>query len=118
LAVPAFFMVPVSFTTGGFIDWPPQGFSLKWYRAYLESQQWMAATVRSVGVGVVSATLAMLIGVPAAFVLARREFAGKTGALALILAPLVIQRMIIDVAQLYLYERTILMVTARCYEVD
>src|SRR5262249_34950482 len=25
LAVPAFFMVPVSFTTGGFIDWPPQG---------------------------------------------------------------------------------------------
>jgi len=105
LAVPAFFMVPVSFTTGGFIDWPPQGFSLKWYRAYLESPQWMAATVRSVGVGVVSATLAMLIGVPAAFALARREFTGKTGALALILSPLVIPRMIIAVALFYLYAR-------------
>ena len=105
LAVPAFFMVPVSFTTSGFIDWPPQGFSLKWYRAYLESPQWMAATVRSVGVGVVSATLAMLIGVPAAFALARREFAGKTGALALILSPLVIPRMIIAVALFYLYAR-------------
>src|SRR5216683_2473823 len=91
--------------TGGFIDWPPQGFSLKWYRAYLESPQWMAATVRSVGVGVVSATLAMLIGVPAAFALARREFTGKTGALALILSPLVIPRMIIAVALFYLYAR-------------
>ena len=105
LAVPAFFMVPVSFTTGGFIDWPPQGFSLRWYRAYLESPQWMAATLRSLGVGVVSATLAMLIGVPAAFALARRDFAGKTGALALILSPLVIPRMIIAVALFYLYAR-------------
>jgi len=105
LALPAFFMVPVSFTTEGFIDWPPKGFSLKWYRAYLESAQWMAATVRSVVVGAVSATLAMVIGVPAAFGLARRDFAGKTGALALILSPLIIPRMIIAVALFYLYAR-------------
>ena len=52
-----------------------------------------------------SATLAMLIGVPAAFALARRDFAGKTGALALILSPLVIPRMIIAVALFYLYAR-------------
>jgi putative spermidine/putrescine transport system permease protein len=105
LALPAFFMVPVSFTTEGFIDWPPKGFSLKWYRAYLESAQWMAATVRSMVVGVVSATLAMVIGVPAAFGLARRDFVGKTGALALILSPLIIPRMIIAVALFYLYAR-------------
>jgi putative spermidine/putrescine transport system permease protein len=53
----------------------------------------------------VSATLAMLIGVPAAFALARRDFVGKTGALALILSPLVIPRMIIAVALFYLYAR-------------
>jgi putative spermidine/putrescine transport system permease protein len=105
LALPAFFMVPVSFTNEGFIDWPPRGFSLKWYRAYFESTQWMAATVRSLVVGVVSATLAMLVGVPAAFALARRAFAGKTGALALILSPLIIPRMIIAVALFYLYAK-------------
>ncbi len=105
LAVPAFFMVPVSSTSEGFIDWPPKGFSLKWYRTYLESPQWMAATVRSLVVGLVSATLAMLIGVPAAFALARRTFAGKTAALGLILSPLIIPRMIVAVALFYLYAR-------------
>ena len=105
LALPAFFMVPVSFTTAGFIDWPPTGFSLKWYRAYLQSAQWMAATARSIVVGIVAASLAMLIGVPAAFGLARRDFAGKTGALALILSPLIIPRMIVAVALFYLYAR-------------
>jgi len=105
LALPAFFMVPVSFTTAGFIDWPPSGFSLKWYRAYLESPQWMAATARSIAVGIVAASLAMLLGVPAAFGLARRDFPGKTGALALILSPLIIPRMIVAVALFYLYAR-------------
>lgn len=105
LSLPALFMVPVSFTTEGFIDWPPRGFSLKWYRSYLESAQWMAATVRSLVVGVSAASLAMLLGVPAAFALARRRFAGKTAALALVLSPLIIPRMIVAVALFYLYAR-------------
>ncbi|HKW94227.1 MAG TPA: ABC transporter permease subunit [Methylomirabilota bacterium] len=105
LALPAFFMVPVSFTSEGFIDWPPKGFSLKWYRSYLESAQWMAATVRSLVVGVAAATLATLLGVPAAFALARRTFAGKTAGLALVLSPLIIPRVILAVALFYLYAR-------------
>jgi ABC-type spermidine/putrescine transport system permease subunit I len=105
LALPAFFMIPVSFTSEGFIDWPPRGFSLRWYRTYLASAQWMAATTRSLVVGAVAATLAMLIGAPAAFALARRTFAGKTAALALLLSPLIIPRMIIAVALFYLYAR-------------
>jgi len=60
----------------------------------------------------VSATLAMLIGVPAAFALARRSFAGKTGVLALILSPLILPRMIVAVALFYLYARVGLVGTA------
>jgi putative spermidine/putrescine transport system permease protein len=105
LAVPAFFIVPVSFTTEAFIEWPPKGFTLKWYRIYLASPQWVAATVRSLGVGIGAATLAMLIGTPAAFVLARRPLPAKTAVLAFILSPLIIPRMIIAVALFYLYAR-------------
>ncbi len=105
LAVPAFFIVPVSFTTESFIEWPPKGFTLKWYRIYLASQQWVGATIRSLGVGVATATLAMLVGTPAAFVLARRELRARTAALAFILSPLIIPRMIIAVALFYLYAR-------------
>jgi putative spermidine/putrescine transport system permease protein len=105
LALPAFFMIPVSFTSEAFIDWPPRGFSLRWYREYLASPQWMAATTRSLIVGCVSATLAMLIGVPAAFALGRRSFAGKTAALGLVLSPLILPRMIVAVALFYLYAK-------------
>jgi putative spermidine/putrescine transport system permease protein len=103
LALPAFFIVPVSFTTDAFIEWPPRGFSLKWYGIYLASQQWIGATLRSLGVGLATASLAMVIGTPAAFVLARRSFPGKTAALAFVLSPLIIPRMIIAVALFYLY---------------
>lgn len=105
LALPAFFIVPVSFTTEAFIEWPPRGFTLKWYGIYLESRQWVWATLRSLAVGVATGALAMLIATPAAFVLARREVRGKTGALAFILSPLIIPRMIIAVALFYLYAR-------------
>jgi ABC-type spermidine/putrescine transport system permease subunit II len=105
LALPAFFIVPVSFTTEAFIEWPPRGFTLKWYRIYLASPQWVGATVRSLGVGLASAALAMAIGTPAAFVLARRRLPGRSAALAFILSPLIMPRMIIAVALFYLYAR-------------
>jgi ABC-type spermidine/putrescine transport system permease subunit I len=105
LALPAFFIVPVSFTTEAFIEWPPRGFTLKWYRIYLASPQWIGATVRSVAVGLAAATAAMLIGTPAAFVLARQHLRAKTAALAFVLSPVIIPRMIIAVALFYLYAR-------------
>jgi ABC-type spermidine/putrescine transport system permease subunit I len=105
LSLPAFFIAPVSFTTEAFIEWPPRGFTLKWYAIYLASPQWIGATVRSVAVGLATAALAMLLGTPAAFVLARRAFPGKTTALAFVLSPLIIPRMIIAVALFYLYAR-------------
>jgi putative spermidine/putrescine transport system permease protein len=105
LVLPAFFIVPVSFTTEAFIEWPPRGFTFRWYAVYLGSRQWIGATVRSFGVGVATAALAMLIGTPAAFVLARRSIPGRTAALAFVLSPLIIPRMIIAVALFYLYAR-------------
>lgn len=105
LAVPTFFVVPVSFTTDAFIEWPPKLGTLRWYYAYFESPTWIAATMRSIVVATVSAALAMLVGVPAAFVLARQRLAGRTAALAFILSPLIIPRIIIAVALFYFYAR-------------
>lgn len=103
LAGPAFFIVPVSFTTQGFIEWPPTFFSLKWYEAVFEHSIWMSAILRSLYVGVVTAICAMIIGVPASFFLARRQFMGKTVALAFFLSPLILPRIIIAVALFYFY---------------
>jgi putative spermidine/putrescine transport system permease protein len=103
LAGPAFFIVPVSFTTQGFIEWPPTFFSTQWYEAIVEHDVWVKAITRSLFVGVVTAALAMLIGAPASFFLARSRFFGKTAALAFFLSPLILPRIIIAVALFYFY---------------
>jgi putative spermidine/putrescine transport system permease protein len=70
--------------------WLPEGYTASWYQAawkefQLGSVLW--ATVEIVGAVVL---LSILIGVPAAYVLARREFAGKKLVLLLFLLPLII----------------------------
>jgi ABC-type spermidine/putrescine transport system permease subunit II len=61
--------------------------------------------IRSFVVGIFAATLSMLIGVPAAFVLARQRLLGRTAALAFILSPLIVPRIIIAIAIFYLYAK-------------
>jgi putative spermidine/putrescine transport system permease protein len=105
LAAPSFFIVPVSFTTDAFIEWPPKWGSLKWYAAILEHPTWITAITRSLIVGFLTAALAMCLGAPAAFFLARTTFLGKTAAMAFILTPLILPRIIIAVALFYFYAR-------------
>jgi len=103
LCLPSFFVIPVSFTRGSFIEFPPQGLSLRWYHTYLDSPGWVDATFRSLIVATGTAVLATLLGTAAAFVLVRRRLVAGGAILALVLAPLVLPRIIIAVALFYLY---------------
>lgn len=103
LLLPVLIMIPVSFTESSRMAWPPEGFSLKWYEAIFSSQIWTQAAVRSLIVAVASATLALLIGTPAAFAIARQNLPAKTLLLAIILSPLIMPRIVIAVALFYLY---------------
>ncbi len=105
LAVPSFFVVPISFSSAAFMEWPPAGFSLQWYESYFGSNLWISATIRSFAAAFLTAILATLIGAPAAFVLVRQSFAGKTAVLAFVLSPLILPRMIIAVGLFYVYAR-------------
>ncbi len=105
LLLPTFFVVPVSFTAGEFVRFPPTDFSLRWYETYLSSNVWVSATIRSLLVALATALLATLLGTAAAFVLARGRAPGGSLLLALVLAPLILPRMIIAVALYYLFAR-------------
>ena len=103
LCLPSLFVIPVSFTAGRFITFPPQGFSLRWYAAYWNSPGWIAATERSFVTALFTGFLATGLGTAAAFVLVRQRIPGRAAIITLILAPLVIPRIIIAVALFYLY---------------
>jgi putative spermidine/putrescine transport system permease protein len=105
LCLPSLFVIPVSFTAGTFIEFPPRGFSLRWYETYLGSAGWVDATLRSLIAALATGVLATVLGTAAAFVLVRRRLVGRTAIITLILAPLVLPRIIIAVALFYLYAR-------------
>jgi putative spermidine/putrescine transport system permease protein len=105
LCLPSFFVIPVSFTAGSFIEFPPQGFSLRWYETYLGSPGWVDATIRSLVVAFATGVVSTVLGTAAAFVLVRQRLVGRMTIITLILAPLVLPRIIIAVALFYLYAR-------------
>jgi putative spermidine/putrescine transport system permease protein len=105
LALPTFFVIPVSFTQSTFLDFPPRGFTLRWYTEFLQSSTWTSAALRSLAIALVVAVVAMPIGGAAAFVLAREQFRGKKLLMALVLSPLILPRMVIAVALFYLTAR-------------
>lgn len=105
LSVPALLMIPLSFAGRTGLNWPPGDFTLQHYRDVLASPLWMQAALRSLVVGLGAATLAMLVGTPAAFLLVRSRMRGKSLLLAFVLSPIIIPRMIIAVGMFYFFAR-------------
>jgi len=79
-----------SFGTRWFNTWLPAGFTTQWYSLAWNEFQLPAillVTVEVVGAVIV---LSALIGVPAAYAMARREFPGKRAVMLLFLLPLMV----------------------------
>ena len=103
LVAPSFFVIPMSFSEAAFISWPPIGFTFHNYEMFLTDPIYVGAMIRSFVVALTSAGLAMLLGVPAAFVMIRHRMRGKGVMFAAILAPVIIPHIIIAVALFYTF---------------
>ncbi len=80
------------------------GFSTKWYVELWNNQQLIDAALRSVQVGLVSATVATVLGTMAAIVLVRLgRFPGRTLFSGMIYAPLVMPDIITGLSMLLLF---------------
>jgi putative spermidine/putrescine transport system permease protein len=111
LSIPALLMIPLSFAQSG-LNWPPKGFTLEYYRTMIDSPLWAQAALRSLVVGIGAATLAMLIGTPAAFLLVRSQVRAKSLMLAFVLSPIIVPRMIIAVGLFYFFAKVELVGTS------
>lgn len=103
LSVPALLMIPLSLAGKSGLNWPPEGFSLAHYQELLASPLWLQAALRSLVVGLGAALLALSIGTPAAFLLARAKLRGKSLLLACVLSPIIVPRIIIAVGLFHLF---------------
>ncbi|MEP6701453.1 MAG: ABC transporter permease subunit [Betaproteobacteria bacterium] len=105
LVFPTLLVIPLGFTSSQFLEFPPPGYSLRWFETYFSSALWITATIRSFSVAFVTALLATFIGGFAALALAnsRTKWAGLI--YAFFIAPMIVPRIVIAVGLFYLFAR-------------
>jgi len=100
----AFMLAPLvvvmwmSLTPSNLLSLPTTSFSLRWFYAIIGHRQFQEAFWFSILLGALSATIAMILAVPAALALARHRFPGRDGFVALFLSPLIIPHVVLGVA--------------------
>jgi putative spermidine/putrescine transport system permease protein len=98
LLSPILVIVPMSFSESSFLDFPPRGFTLDWYRALIEDSSWVDAALNSIGVALLSALCAVVLGTLAALALVRGKVPFRSAVMAVLLAPLIVPFVIVGLA--------------------
>src|SRR5215472_4075185 len=98
LALPLFVVIAISFTTTEYLRFPPQGLTLRWYWQVVSDPTFVEAFVVSGELAVAATATALILGVPAALVFARKRFPLSQVLSALFLSPLVLPTIVLGVA--------------------
>lgn len=101
---PIVIVVATAFGKSALIEFPPAGFTLRWFGA-LASPDWYQPFLVSLALAVGSTTISAVLGVPAAWALSRYEFTGREALKQLFLAPLFVPWIITGVALLVAFNR-------------
>jgi len=105
LMAPIFIVIPISFSDSLYLDFPPRGFSLQWYRRFLDSEEWTAAFWTSLQAGILATLLACALGTAAALGLARSRFPGKTLVVGFLVSPMIVPVIVLAIALYAVYAK-------------
>ncbi|MCC6468305.1 MAG: ABC transporter permease [Alphaproteobacteria bacterium] len=103
LMMPLVIVFPLSFSSSPYLQFPPPGWSLRWYVAYVNDTAWIDATLRSVKIAVSTTVLATVLGTMLAFGLVRGRYPGKALVNQVSLMPLIVPGIIYSIAAYSLF---------------
>lgn len=101
LVAPSVIVLMISFDTRAFVSFPPQGFTLDWYRQVFAQDVLVEAMLNSLQVGMAVTILSVLLGVPTALVCVRGQFRGTTALSVYVLVPHMVPGIVLGVAVLF-----------------
>jgi len=103
LVLPLAVVLVISFDTASYINFPPQGFHLQWYRSLPDNATFARSFANSLIVAGASTALSVLAGVPAALAIARGRFRGRGLLYGLCLSSLTVPWIVYGVALLFVW---------------
>lgn len=105
LLLPLALILVTSFTTLGYVSFPPQGFTLRWYGEALHKKEFLDSFYLSLWVAALTAVVATALGTPVAVGLVRYRFPGRGLVNAFFMSPLILPTVVIGIALLQFYNR-------------
>lgn len=100
LYLPLFVVVLYSFSAARVNAWPIEGYTLDWYRELLVDESIHESVRLSILVGLIAASMAVLLGTLTAFALDRYDFPGKQTIRFFVVLPIVLPGIVTGVAML------------------
>lgn len=97
MLLPLAVMVVSSTTSEDFVSFPPQGFSLRWYEAAINTPKILDAFGFSLLIAAVTAAVSLVLGSAAAYAVARLRFRGRGLLLAVLMAPFMVPHIVLAV---------------------
>ncbi|MGG5819494.1 ABC transporter permease [Falsiroseomonas sp. HW251] len=95
---PLLVIVAASLSDTGYLAFPPQGLSLRWYRSALADARYVDGFLVSLRLGATVALISLVVGTSAAVALTRFRFPGRALIEAFFLSPLVLPGLVLAVA--------------------
>lgn len=105
MVAPIVIVAIASFSGDGYLKFPPESFSTRWYERFLGDQRWREAILNSVVIGLMTSILSTLIGFLAAYALVRGQFAWRRVIMSLLLTPVIVPHVVTAVAVYFLSAR-------------
>lgn len=105
MVFPSLMAIPMSFTNTRFLVFPPEGFSLEWYQAFLTDERWVQPTLLSLKVAVMVTLISLIIGTMASLALIRGLLPFKKALNIFFISPVMIPTIIVAFAVYGLYAK-------------
>jgi putative spermidine/putrescine transport system permease protein len=90
MTIPAFVVVMTSFSPTELLEFPPSGFSLRWYERALSYPDFQSAFANGLIVTAFASTVALVIGSAFAYLIERYAFPGRSALEAILSSPLIV----------------------------
>lgn len=100
MLAPLLIVCVVAFTPENTLSIPTTSFSLRWFKAVFAHADFVQSFKNSLWLAFLSATMAIVIAVPAGLAIARHSFPGRDFLNGLFLSPLIIPHLVLGVALL------------------
>lgn len=103
LITPVFIIIPMSFNSGRYLEFPPSSVSLRWYEYYFSSNDWISSTLNSIQIALYTTLLSLTLGIPTAYVITRNKIFQNKFIVSLFSLPIILPLIITAVSLYYFF---------------